>query len=210
MSLLPNESQLIRKAQQGDEASFSQLMTHYEKSIFNLTYRMVNSIEDAEELTQTTFLKAWNSLNSFHSDSSFFTWLYRLAKNSSIDYLRQKKRRTAVLDTLPVDDLQNNVQLASSATNPEKIVLQHDRLNTLYEAIGSLSDDHRDILLQREMDGLSYEEIAQLRSISIGTVKSRISRARLSLRNILKSKGNYFSSSSSKDTETTTQGGDAP
>lgn len=187
------EHTLVMKAQQGDQDAFAALMTLYQKPIYNLTLRMTKKPEDAEELTQTAFLKAWHALPNFQKDASFFTWLYRLATNACIDFLRHESRRHVVLQTISLDDEEHPVShIPDHRYSPEEKALQHDFQQTILTALDSLSYEHREILLQREVDGLSYQEISDLLNLEIGTVKSRIARARLALRQVLLQNGNYF------------------
>lgn len=202
------EPVLLRAAKQGNQDAFADLMRLYEKPIYNRCLRMSRRHEDAEELTQTTFLKAWRSLPGFQEDSTFFTWLYRLATNTCIDFLRQEGRRNGALASVSLDDEEHpTVQISDLRPLPEDLVLQDDLKQTLLRAMDELSAEHRDILTQRELDGLSYQEIADLLGLELGTVKSRIARARLALRQILLRDGNFFERLSSKQAREG-QGGD--
>lgn len=171
---------------------------------------MTGSLEDAEELTQTAFLKAWRGLPQFQQNSSFFTWLYRLANNACIDFLRHKTRQHIILHTISLDshDPYKPPQIEDPQDTPEEHVLRRDRQQEIAQALNKLSYEHREILMQREIDGLSYQEIADLQSLELGTVKSRIARARLSLRQILKEQGNFSDSAPSNDTKAG-KGGDS-
>lgn len=198
------EAQLVKSAKQGDQAAFEGLMTQYERPIYNLCLRMSRKPQDAEELTQTTFLKAWRSLPGFQEDASFFTWLYRLATNTCIDFLRQERRRSTLLQVNSLDQEEQPFQHIPDLRHlPEETLLQNDLHQRLIQAMHQLSKEHCDILKQREIDGLSYQEIADLLHLELGTVKSRIARARLALRQILLREGNFFEGASSAKTEST-------
>jgi len=187
------EQDLVKRAKMGDQDAFGALMTQYQKPIYNLTLRMSKKAEDAEELTQTAFLKAWRALPGFQEDASFFTWLYRLATNACIDHLRRESRRQQVLHTVSLDDEEApTLPIADFRNAPEERVLQQDLRDTISKALDELSSEHREILIQREIDGLSYGEIAELMELELGTVKSRIARARLALRQVLLRDGNFF------------------
>lgn len=206
---MSTEHTLIQKAKQGDQEAFAQLMEQYQKPIYNLTLRMTGKPEDAEELAQTAFLNAWIGLARFQEESSFFTWLYRLATNACIDFIRHEKRRYAVLHTVSLDEEDNPAaQLPDSRYAPEAKALEGDLRETIAAALQSLSHEHREILVMRELDGLTYQEIAGIMELEMGTVKSRIARARLSLRNILIESGNYLSLTASNDTKA--KGGGTP
>lgn len=200
---------LVRRARAGDQEAFAELVRLYQRPIYNLAFRMAGNPEDAEELTQTAFLNAWRGLERFQEDASFFTWLYRLATNACIDFLRHEKRRYTVLQTVSLDDEERQVaaQLPDYRNAPEERALQRDLHETLTRAIQSLSVEHREILIQRELDGLSYQEIAELLDLELGTVKSRIARARLALRRILEEEGNYFERPASDKTTAKKGGG---
>lgn len=202
---------LVRRARKGDQDAFAELVRLYQRPIYNLAFRMTGNPEDAEELTQNAFLNAWRGLERFQEEASFFTWLYRLATNACIDFLRHEKRRYAVLQTVSLDDEERQVAalLPDYRNAPEERALQRDLQETLTRAMHSLSHEHREILMQREIDGLSYQEIAELLNLELGTVKSRIARARLALRRILEEEGNYFDRPASEQT-TAKKGGDSP
>lgn len=203
------EPALVKLAKQGDQEAFAALMTSYQKPIYNLCLRMCRNTEDAEELTQTAFLKAWNSLPRFQEDSSFFTWLYRLATNTCLDFLRQAGRRNSTLPTISLEqEDQSMAQIPDLRYLPEEEALRRDMRQILLHALEELSPEHRSILIQRELDGLSYQEIADLLGLELGTVKSRIARARLSMRQILLREGNFFERAASKEVSVH-KGGDA-
>lgn len=203
------EPALVRLAKQGDQDAFASLMTSYEKPIYNLCFRMCGNTEDAEELTQTAFLKAWHALPRFQEDSTFFTWLYRLAKNTCIDFLRHEGRRNRTLHTVSLEqEDQSSAAIPDLRYLPEEEALKRDLRQSLLRALEKLSPEHRSILMQREIDGLSYQEIADLLELELGTVKSRIARARLSLRQILLRDGNFFERESSEEL-VVQKGGDA-
>ena len=183
----------VKLAQQGDEAAFEELVHLYQKPIYNLILRMTGRPEDAEELTQTAFLNAWRGLPRFQAEASFFTWLYRLAKNAVIDFLRHEGRRHQILSATSLDDEDSATSdIPDDRQNPERQLLRRDLHAALYRALEELSPEHQEILVQRELDGLSYYEIADMQGLELGTVKSRISRARLALRQVLLAQGNYL------------------
>lgn len=185
-----DETQLIRRAQGGDRDAFAQLLARFEKPVYHQALRMVGHAEDAADLTQEVFLKVWQGLPSFQGDSSFSTWLYRLTSNACIDFLRREKRRRG---TLSLDDEERELvaQLPDPAPTPQRALEQRELRQALAEGLAQLSDEHRQVLILRELNGLSYDEIAQALCLSPGTVKSRIARARLALRKILLEDGNF-------------------
>ena len=200
---MATEQELVERAKRGDPDAFGQLVTDNEKRIYNLALRMTGSPEDAAELAQEAFLNAWRGLHRFQGESSFATWLYRLATNLCLDHLRAQKRRTQSMGpALSLDDEENvPVQVADQQLQPQEAAERSERRRALERGLASLPDHHRQVLIMRELSGLSYQEIAQVLDLDLGTVKSRIARARLSLRKILLEDGNFFDSPASMEIE---------
>ena len=181
-----SEEQLIRRAQQGDNSAFEQLLLAHQKKVYNLCLRMAANPDDALDLSQEAFIKAWRALGQYQFEASFSTWLFRLTSNVCIDFLRQKKRRQETSLTEP-----------DCTPLPEQQAITNETKIELARAMGQLAPDHREILQLRVVEDLPYEQIADILGVRVGTVKSRLARARLSLRKILKA-GNYFDSASSE------------
>lgn len=188
------EAELISKAQQGDEDAFAQLLDDHQGKVYGLILRQTGSPEDAMELTQETFFNAWRGLPSFQQNSKFSTWLYRLATNVTIDFLRKEKRRRSLsVSSLSVedDDDLRVLDVPDHRFTPQSEAERRELQEAVHQGLSKLSDEHRQVLVLRELNGLSYSEIAQVLDIEEGTVKSRISRARLALRKILLEDGNF-------------------
>ena len=181
------EQELVLLAKQGDDQAFAQLMRDNEKRIYNLTLRMTGNPEDAMDLAQDTFLNAWKGLKFFKGDSAFSTWLYRLASNACIDFLRRQKRRQDISAPLAADseDEDRLPEVPDDRFRPDTQLEQQELRRAVDEGLRQLSLEHRQVLVMREVNGLSYQEIADILDLEAGTVKSRIARARLSLRKIL-------------------------
>lgn len=185
------ELQLIKKAQRGDRDAFAKLLERHEKQVYHQALRMVANPEDAADMTQEAFFKAWQGLPSFQGDSSFSTWLHRLTNNVCIDFLRREKKRKK--DT-SLDDKERDLAsvLADPAPTPQRALEQKELRQAVSDGLAELSEEHRQVLILREINGLSYEEIGQALDLSPGTVKSRIARARLALANFLRKSGNFL------------------
>lgn len=193
------EEELIAKAAQGDQDAFAQLLELHKGKVYGLTLRLTGSAEDAMDLTQETFFNAWRGLPRFNGQSKFSTWLYRLATNAAIDFLRREKRRGAVT-TVPLyteEESQRALDIPDHRFTPQTELERKELQQAIQRGLERLSDEHRQALVLREVNGLSYAEIAQVLGIEEGTVKSRISRARLALRKVLLADGNFSIPSSS-------------
>ena len=193
------EKELIKKAAKGDQDAFAQLLETHQAKVYALTLRLVSSPEDAMDLTQETFFNAWRGLPGFHFESKFSTWLYRLATNAAIDFLRREKLRRG-LNVTPLwsgDDDQQVLDIPDRRFTPQDELERKEFQEAVARGLDQLSDEHRQVLVLRELNGLSYAEIAQVLGIEEGTVKSRISRARLALRKVLLADGNFSTPSAS-------------
>lgn len=186
------EQELVARAKAGDDEAFAQLMRDNETRIYNLTLRMTGNPEDAMDLAQEAFLNAWRGLKFFKGDSAFSTWVYRLASNACIDHLRRKKRRQDISAPMPVDEEDNSQpDIPDDRFLPERELERQELRQAVADGLSRLSDEHRQVLVMREINGLSYQEIADVLALEAGTVKSRIARARNSLRKILLESGNF-------------------
>ena len=200
---------LVQSAKQGDQDAFAQLVQLHQKKVYNLTLRMTGSPEDAEEMAQTAFWNAWRNLPSFREEASFSTWLYRLAVNACLDFLRKERHRRQGDSALSLDDTSNPAsQVPDFRYAPEEDISRGELRRSIIEGLNLLSAEHRCILIMREIDGLSYQEIGQVLGLEAGTVKSRLARGRLALRRILAEQGNLPSVSTSDSM--TAKGGVTP
>ena len=171
---------LVNKARGGDEEAFGELVKMYHQRVYNLAYGMVNNAEDAAELVQQTWVKVWNKLGSFKEDAKFFTWVYRVASNTGLDFLRHKSRlrEDVLLDGVEPAVNPDLDRAASQNPRPDRELAQAEIREVFEKSLDSLSPDHRMALILREVDGLSYEEIAKILGCRKGTVMSRIFYAR--------------------------------
>ncbi len=170
---------LIERVKRGDKAAFDALVIKYQQRVVNLVSRFVRSHADALDVTQEAFLKAYRALPNFRGDSAFYTWLYRIAVNTAKNYLAMQSRRSGEYeqDLAEIEQIDTNDALRDKAT-PERLLLRDEIQATVISAIEDLPDDLRMAIMLREVDGMSYEEIAGVMECPIGTVRSRIFRAR--------------------------------
>lgn len=182
---------LAKKAAAGDAGAFETLVLKYQSQIYNLCFRMTGNSEDAADLAQESFLKAWNNLPGFHFEAAFSTWLYRLASNTCLDYLRSAKRHPQVSLTVEDDDgAETTLDVPDPAPTPEDAAITAEEQRLLVWAMNALEPEQRQILTLRVVNEMSYADIAQVLCIQEGTVKSRLSRARDALRKKLSEAGN--------------------
>ncbi len=173
------DSRLIRAALRGDDQAYRQLMDKYHDQIYNFIYRMVHDHEQVEDLTQESFIKAFQSLKSFNEEFAFSTWLYKIATNNSIDFIRKRKLQMYSIDK-PVEskDSDFTFELPDETYEADKEVIRSQRATMLRNAINALPEKYRKVIQLRHMEERSYEEIAGMLKLPIGTVKAHIFRAR--------------------------------
>ncbi|MBQ9920763.1 MAG: sigma-70 family RNA polymerase sigma factor [Clostridia bacterium] len=186
-----DEKELVESALKGDSEAFGGLVALYEKRIYSFALGMLSDPDDAFDVSQDTFLKAYRSLNSFKGESSFYTWLYAICRNCCYDYIKQRSRRmkkNISLSEYENDDDGAMVEIPDTASQPDLVLEKKQAREKIIEAVASLPEKHREIIVLRDFEDLSYEQIAEALDISEGTVKSRLSRARMKLQAILADK----------------------
>tara|TARA_R110002049_G_scaffold2750_4_gene21899 strand:- start:40162 stop:40839 length:678 start_codon:yes stop_codon:yes gene_type:complete len=187
-----DESQLIDRALQGDRAAFAELVETNQDRLFASMLQVTGSPDEAEEVVQEAFIRAFVKLDSFQQNSQFFTWLYRIAFNSALTRRRRKRERIS----LDYHREASGLEVVSADDAVDEPMLRDERVAMVRQAMDTLTDEHRSILVLREMDEHSYETIAEILEISIGTVRSRLSRARHQLKLALESRQRAEESSS--------------
>ncbi|MBE6908123.1 MAG: sigma-70 family RNA polymerase sigma factor [Ruminococcaceae bacterium] len=192
------EKELIARCREGDEAAFEALVHMHEKKVYALCRRMCRDEDDALEAAQDAFLALWRGIGSYRADAAFSTWLYRLVSNACLDLLRREKKRTG---DVSLDDEEARIDTPDSAPLPEEVVERAETMRMVREGLMALPDEYRQVLVLRETEQLSYTEIAAVTGLELGTVKSRINRARQALKNYLTASGNFFERYPSKVTE---------
>ena len=184
---------LIENALKGDQAAYQKLMKKYHQLINNLIFRMIKNKEDVDDLVQEAFIKAFNSLDKFDKQFSFSTWLFKIATNNCIDYLRKKKLNTFSIDkeiSTGEDDYQ--FEIPDEDYVPDKNILDSERKKILGDAIENLPGKYKTVILMRHKDEMDYEEIAKKLKLPLGTVKAHIFRGRELLNKYLKDKLGSF------------------
>lgn len=173
------DSELVSRVQQGDKRAFDLLVQKYQHKVINLISRFVSDQSECQDVAQETFIKAYRALNNFRGDSQFYTWLYRIAANTAKNHLASKSRKTPT-QSVDVDDAEHFAgdNGLKDFTNPENQLLTEELERTVFSAIDKLPDDLKSAITLREIEGLSYDEIAEVMDCPIGTVRSRIFRAR--------------------------------
>ena len=179
-----DDLRLINKCREGDTAAFGELVSRYQDRLFNTVLRLVSNAEDARDVVQEAFMHAYQSLHTFKGDSLFFTWLYRIAMNTAIS-MKRKQRPTARIQT--GGDEKNTIDpLDPAETNrPGHAIEMAEDERMVHEALAKLSAEHRAVLVMKDMDGMKYEDMADVLEVPIGTIRSRLHRARLEMKDLL-------------------------
>ena len=184
---------LVNRTVTGEKEAFEEIVEKYNNKIFNMAFRMTGSYEDASDIAQDTFVKAYFSLNSFKGESELYTWLYRIARNTALDRFKKTKRRAEVLSIVNDDNSDDIISnISDSTNNPEELYEKQEKYANLHNAIQKLSREDREIIIMRDMNGFTYDQISEITKLNIGTVKSRLNRSRAKLKNILIKGGNFF------------------
>lgn len=189
-----DEKMLIQQLKKGDEQAFNEMVELYSKKLYYLCLKMLQSESDAEDAVQTVFLKAYTSISRFEEKSSISTWLYRIGVNVCMDLLRKRKKEVkAPLYSTNSEEEQYELEIPDEKEHVEEAVLQKERKEALYRAIDSLKPQQKRFIVLREIENLSYEEIAKILKMNVGTVKSGINRARKALLEKLQKNTELFS-----------------
>jgi len=197
------EAKIIRAVLDGNANAFEDLVLEYQDRVYHIALKMTSSQEDAFDLSQETFLKAYRTLGSFRGESGFGSWLYRMCANLCIDFLRKRKRRgqEQILSLDETDEGGRPRELPDLRYEPQRKLERKEQRVRVREGLRRLPEEQRLILILRDVEGLSYQEISETLSIELGTVKSRIYRARARLAALLASDGNFSGKTSSEEME---------
>jgi RNA polymerase sigma-70 factor, ECF subfamily len=183
------DAELVARCQNGDLQAFDELVTKYRTRVYAMIYNMVRNEQDAWDLAQDGFFKAWKSIGRFRGQSAFYTWLYRIATNVTIDWLRKRQVQSGMEfdDEIRLTHIEPGAVTApKTEPMPHKNMERHEIRSRIDAAIGKLSPEHRAVILMKDVDGLQYHEIAETLDCSIGTVMSRLFYARKKLQGMLK------------------------
>lgn len=181
------EKDLVNRSKSGDVEAFEELIMSYEKKIYNMALRMTNNREDASDIAQEVCIKIFKSINTFKENSSFSTWVYRITSNVCIDEMRKRKNVVHLTLTNSSDE-EYELPVEDKGKLPEEIVESRERVGLLKGYIQELAPDYKMMIILRDIQGYSYEEISKMLNINMGTVKSRLNRARNLLKDKLKNR----------------------
>ena len=179
-----DDNRLITDCREGNTAAFGELVSRYQDRLFNTVVRLVDNAEDARDVVQEAFLHAYQSLHSFKGDSLFFTWLYRIAVNTAIS---MKRKQRHVLRIAPTGEGSGAIDPLdpSESNRPGHAIEMAEEERQVHDALAKLSPEHRAVLVMKDMDGMKYEDMAEILGVPVGTIRSRLHRARLEMRDIL-------------------------
>ena len=180
--------EIVEKVLKGDIEAFSELIDKYEKMVYNLAYRVFNNTSDAEDITQEVFIKVYKNIYKCEGKQSIKTWIYTVAYNTCIDEIRKRKGKNNISLDMDLEGEEDNfsLEIASNEPTPENVLIQKEGLLEIEQAINSLNEINKSLIFLRDIKGFSYNEISEIMGLNIGTVKSRLNRARNALKNILK------------------------
>lgn len=187
------DDKLVKKAIGGDESAYKQLVDKYERALYFHILKMIKDKEQVEDLVQESFVKAFDNLNTYSTNYAFSTWLYRIATNHTIDYLRKKKLNTLSIDEpMKTKDGEMDMQLEDESAGTDRDIIRKQRQKIVQNAINNLPEKYRKVIEMRHMEEKSYKEIASVLDLPLGTVKAHIFRARELLYKALKNKREKF------------------
>ena len=185
--LMADDAQIIAEALEGSQQAFHKLVKRYEKTVFHIAFKIVRNEETARDITQESFMKAFTALSSYRSEYRFSTWLCKIAANTSIDHLRKRRIQALSLDqAVETEEGQVAIEIPDYSFHPEREYEAKQKMISIESAINSLPEKYREVIVYRHQDDKSYEEIADLLNVPVGTVKARIFRARELLKKSLR------------------------
>lgn len=187
-----NEKELIRRAKNGEKSAFEEIIGLYEKKVFSTIYYMVKNEHEVEDIAQEVFVKIYKNLKNFKEESSLYTWIYRITINVCIDEIKKKKNVVYIDEKLQTDEGEVEFQLEDESKGPDELAEDEELKRKLTECIRKLPVDQSTMIILRDIKGFTYMEIAEMTKTNLGTVKSKINRARASLKRILEETGTFL------------------
>lgn len=187
-----NEKELIRRAKNGEKSAFEEIISLYEKKVFSTIYYMVKNEHEVEDIAQEVFVKIYKNLKNFKEESSLYTWIYRITINVCIDEIKKKKNVVYIDEKLQTDEGELEFQLEDESKGPDELAEDEELKRKLTECIRKLPVDQSTMIILRDIKGFTYMEIAEMTKTNLGTVKSKINRARASLKRILEETGTFL------------------
>lgn len=185
-----NEEELVRRIQRGDEAAFDKLLDICGPRVFSLTYRMIGNHDDAQDVAQEAFIHIYRGIKKFDWRASFTTWMYRIVTNVCLNEIRRRKRLPVMFEDVVAKENFTLEDIPQTGELPEEEALKRERQEELLRALHQLPENNRLLVLLYDVQGLSYQQISDTLGVNLGTVKSRLNRARLMLRELVKETGN--------------------
>jgi RNA polymerase sigma-70 factor (ECF subfamily) len=184
---MTTDAEMVEAVREGDATAYRGLVEKYQGRVYNVIYGMVRNREDARELTQETFVKAYRNLHGFRSDARFYTWIYRIAMNLSIDFTRRRKRApvSGLEEDIATRDAEGSISEVHHADSPRRTLERKQLYKSIMNALDELPEQQKQVILLREIEGLSYREIADVLGVAEGTVMSRLFYARKKLQKLL-------------------------
>lgn len=187
-----DEKELIRQAKSGNLKAYEEIIGLYEKKVFSTIYYMVKNDNEVEDIAQEVFIKIYKNLGDFKEESSLYTWIYRITVNVCIDELKKRKKVVYLNEKIDTKDGEVELQLPDDSKSPTDIAEDNDLKDKLEKCIKKLPESQRMMIILRDIKGFTYMEIAEIMKMNLGTVKSKINRARASLKELLEEDGTFL------------------
>ena len=187
-----DEKELIRQAKSGNLKAYEEIIGLYEKKVFSTIYYMVKNDNEVEDIAQEVFIKIYKNLGNFKEESSLYTWIYRITVNVCIDELKKRKKVVNLEEKIDTKDGEVELQLSDDSKSPTDIAEDNDLKDKLEKCIKKLPESQRMMIILRDIKGFTYMEIAEIMKMNLGTVKSKINRARASLKELLEEDGTFL------------------
>ena len=187
-----DEKELVRRAKDGDLKAYEEIISLYEKKVFSTIYYMVKNDNEIEDIAQEVFIKIYKNLGNFKEESTLYTWIYRITINVCIDEIKKRKKVVYLDETIDTEDGEMELQLPDESKSPSEIVEENDLKERLERCIRKLPENQRIMIVLRDIKGFTYMEIAEMLKMNLGTVKSKINRARASLKELLDEDGTFL------------------